>query len=83
MNSGDPRGPGTPVSAIPIKGPFAAHRRDPLSPWCTGARPTFQDSVCDVCVCACVCVCVRTCAPAHTEVDEGGLQGGPGTVEQT
>ena len=51
MNSGVPRGPRTPVSAIPIKGPFAAHRRDPLSPWCTAARPALQDSVCDMCVC--------------------------------
>ena len=59
MNSGVPRGPRTPVSAIPIKGPFAAHRRDPLSPWCTAARPAFQDSVCDMCVCVNMCSCTH------------------------
>ena len=71
MNSGVPRGPRTPVSAIPIKGPFAAHRRDPLGPWCTAARPAFQDSVCDMCVCVCVCVCAHVLMHTQGEMKVG------------
>ena len=60
---------------LPTEGiPLALGAQEPGPP---------SKTLCVMCVCVRVCVCVRTCAPAHTEVDEGGLQGGPGTVEQT